>query len=112
VLRVVNVTLIGESLNCLVIIFFSLPIYVNFVHFFLGDCFSLFLVFVGLSINEMSYLFLLIKCWMMFFSLSLLVAFRLYVFIILIRCRMAAFLCSCGWHESLGTIESVVVGFL
>jgi len=69
VLRVVNVTLIGESLKSLVINFVSLPIYVNFAHFFFGDCFSLFLVFVSLSINEMSYLFLLIMCSMMFFPL-------------------------------------------
>jgi len=50
-------------------------------------------------------------CLMIFFP-SLLTAFRLYVFILLIRCRMAAYLCSCGWHETLGIIKSVVVGFL
>ena len=48
----------------------------------------------------------------MILSSSLSAAFKPYVFILLIRLCMAACLCSCGWHESSGMIELVVVGFL
>ena len=69
VLRVVNVILIGESLNSLVINLVSLPIWVNFAHLVVGSCFSFFLVFASLFTDDMSYLFLLSMCLMMFFLL-------------------------------------------
>jgi hypothetical protein len=93
VLFVVKVTLIGESLNSFVMHLVSLPIYVNLAHFWLSsDCFSFLLVFVNLSISEVSNLFLLIMCLMVFLSLSLFSLFSLCVFILLIICRIAAFM--------------------
>jgi len=47
----------------------------------------------------------------MLHSSSLLDLFRRCVFILLTMYCIAPYLCSCGWHESLGIIISVMVGF-
>jgi len=111
VLRVVYQTFTEEFLKSFVINLVSLPTYVNFAHFD-PVCNSFPWVLGGIFIVNMSYLFFCRMCLMMLFSFSLLAVFRWYVFILLVRYITAASLCSVGWQESCGIMESVVVGFL
>ena len=112
VLLVVNEILTGEFLNSLVMNLVSFPIYANCAHFCVSffPCFSVCL-FILLFRIEGSCLLLYMICFMVLYSCSLLDLFNWQLFTLLSIHRIAACLCSGGWHESLGIMISVVVGF-
>lgn len=75
------------------------------------SCFCFFLSLILFRIKT-SYLLLIKFCCNLLFSFRSLLGDSLYVFILLWKYRIPAILCSLGWHESLGMMVSVVVGFL
>ena len=112
-LLVVNLILMLIFLNSFVINLVSFPLYVNLAHFVLRVfCFRLFFVLLNLFKTETSSLLFFRICFYVLNSFILFILFSLYVFILLVKYLIAASLYSRGWHESLGMIVSVAVGFL
>ena len=102
---------LGSFFNSFVMNLVSFPTYVNFAHF-IPVLVLLFFAFGGMSILDVSYLLTCRMCLIIFLSLSLLSILRWYLFILFVRYLTAAILCSVGWHESEGIMESVAVRFL
>jgi len=112
VLSVPKVTLTLVLLKIFVMALVSLPTYVNLTHLvssFLRLCPFLVLNFRRIDV---SCLLLFRICSIVLCSFSMFSCANWYETILLCKHLIAATLCSLGWHQLLGMITSVDVGFL